>query len=224
MPKYILCAALFLAACGSQQGDSGLNLEALTDPKSPAMNQTAPDQYKVEFNTNKGRFVLQINRDWSPAGADRFYSLVKNGFYDETRFFRVMPNFIVQWGISGNPEIAAKWASNPQINPNYKEITIPDEPVKETNRRGTVTYAKPSAPNSRTTQVFVNLKDNGYLDGDKFAPFGEVIEGMEVVESFHSGYGGQPSSNQTAIEKQGTAFLDKHFPDLDYVETARIID
>ncbi|NKB68760.1 MAG: peptidylprolyl isomerase [Candidatus Latescibacteria bacterium] len=188
------------------------------------MNQTAPDQYKVEFNTSKGRFVLQITRDWSPAGADRFYSLVKNGFYDETRFFRVMPNFIVQWGISGNPEVGPKWASNPQINPNHKAITIPDEPVKQPNRRGTITYAKPTAPNSRTTQVFINLKDNSYLDGKKFAPFGEVIEGLEVVEAFHSGYEGQPSNYQTDITLKGNAFLEEKFPELDYVETARIID
>ncbi len=188
----ILCgAALLLAGCSS----SG----------SPA----APSEYKVKFDTSKGEFVIQVHRDWAPLGADRFYELVKNGFYDEARFFRVVPGFVVQWGINKDPKVTSEW----------RDKRISDDPVKGSNRPGTVSFAT-SGPGTRTTQLFVNLASNGRLDAMGFSPFGEVIEGMEVVARLYPGYGEEPE--QQLIETQGNAYLEKFYPNLDYIKTARV--
>jgi peptidyl-prolyl cis-trans isomerase A (cyclophilin A) len=180
-----------------------------------ALTERAPATYKVRFETNKGPFVLEINRDWAPNGADRFYNLVKNGFYDNVRFFRVISGFMVQFGIHGNPQIAAQW----------REARINDDPVKQSNRRGTITFAT-AGPNTRTSQVFINFGDNARLDGSGFAPFGRVIVGMDVVDRLYAEYGeGAPSGrgpDQGRIQREGNAYLEKDFPRLDFVRKATI--
>ena len=163
------------------------------------------------FDTSVGSFVIEVHRDWAPKGADRFYNLVKNGFFDNTRFFRVMPGFMVQFGINGDPEIQKHWA----------DASIPDDPVTQKNLRGYVTFAQTSAPNSRSTQVFINYADrNTFLDSQRFAPFGQVISGMEIVDKINSGYGETP--DQGLIQRQGNKYLNAQFPKLDYVTKARI--
>lgn len=169
----------------------------------------APAEFKVRFDTSKGPFVVEVHRDWAPNGVDRFYELVKSGYYDEARFFRVVPNFIVQWGIAKDPQLSAKWRDN----------TIPDDQVKESNRRGYITYAK-RGPDTRTTQLFINLRDNPSLDGQGFAPFGKVIEGMNVVDNLYAGYREAPQQN--SIQMEGNAYLQSQFPQLDYIKTAQV--
>ena len=179
--------------------------------------ETAPATYKVKFETTKGDFVVQVHRDWSPAGADRFYNLVKIGFYDNVKFFRAVDNFMVQFGISAYPAVSAKW----------REATISDEEPKQSNTRGRITYAK-GGPNSRTTQVFINYTDNSPLDKQGFPPFGEVVEGMEVVDSLYKEYGeGAPRGrgpDQMRIQMKGNAYLEDKFPKLDGVKKASIIE
>jgi peptidyl-prolyl cis-trans isomerase A (cyclophilin A) len=170
----------------------------------------APPIFRVVFTTSKGPFTVEVHRDWSPNGADRFYELVKSGFFDQDRFFRVVPNFVVQWGINGDPAVQAKW----------RDKTIPDDPVMQSNRTGTITFAKTSEANSRSTQFFINLGNNPSLDSTGFAPFGQLISGLNVVESLYSGYGEMPDQNQ--IQTQGNAYLKAQFPMLDYIETAKI--
>jgi len=182
-----------------------------------ALSETAPESYKVEFETTSGVFTIEVTRAWAPNGADRFYNLVKNGFYDETRFFRVLPGFVAQWGISGDPEVAEVWG----------EANIKDDPVKESNKAGSVSYAM-RGPGTRTTQVFINLNDNSAsLDGRGFAPFGRVTEGMEIVERLHSGYGdGPPRGNgpyQARLQEDGNAYLEEFFPKLDHIKKATLI-
>ncbi len=169
----------------------------------------APPIFRVQFTTSKGPITVEVHRDWAPNGADRFYELVKNGFFDQDRFFRVVPNFVVQWGIHGDPAVQVKW----------RDRTIPDDPVTQSNKTGTITFAT-SGPNSRTTQLFINLANNPSLDGQGFAPFGQVISGLNVVESLYSGYGQTPDQNQ--IQVQGNAYLQSQFPMLDYIQTAKI--
>ena len=210
--------------CGSEPQGADIDRPALMDPKSPAMNEEAPDEYKAEFVTTKGTFVVEVTREWAPIGADRFYNLVKRGYYNGCALFRVIPGFVVQFGISGDPEIGAKWSGHPQINPNYKDVTLQDEPVKQSNTPGMLTYAK-GGPNSRTTQVFVNLGNNSRnLDGKGFPPFGKVVDGLDVLKGLHSGYGEGVSHKQGEIMKKGNAYLKEKFPKLDYIERARIID
>jgi len=213
-------AAVKFAACGepvsTPKGNAqDLEVTALMDPTGEQATQTAPDEFKVRFETSAGTFVIDVTRDWSPRGADRFYSLIRIGFYDDQRFFRVIPNFVVQWGMSGDPEVSAAWQT----------ARIKDDPVKESNVPGTITFAKTGAPNSRTTQLFINLGDNSAsLDGQGFAPFGRVVEGMEVVGSFNAEYGSTPSNNQPTIAERGNEFLNKNFPNLDYIVTAKIVE
>jgi peptidyl-prolyl cis-trans isomerase A (cyclophilin A) len=184
-------------------------------PATPAVLET-PATYRVQFETSKGNFVVQVDRSLAPNGADRFYRLVTEGFYDDVRFFRVIAGFMAQFGISGDPAATARWRAQP----------IRDEPVVGSNARGTITFAMSSQPNSRTSQVFINLVDNVNLDGLGFAPFGRVVEGMEVVDQLYSGYGeGAPQGNgpaQGQIVSQGNAYLTQSFPLLDYVIRARI--
>jgi len=175
-----------------------------------ALNAKAPATFNVKFDTSAGTIVVEVHRDWAPNGADRFYNLVKNGFYNNCRFFRVVPNFMVQWGINGDPNIQKHW----------EEANIKDDLVKQSNTRGYITYAQSSAPNSRSTQLFINFKDNSFLDNQKFAPFGKVISGMDVVDKINSTYGEKP--DQSVIQTQGNAYLNKNFPKLDYIKTATI--
>jgi peptidyl-prolyl cis-trans isomerase A (cyclophilin A) len=175
-----------------------------------ALTEQAPAEYKVNFDTSRGLIVVQVHRDWAPLAADRFYNLVKNGFYDDVRFFRVVPNFMVQFGMHGNPAITKAWSGT----------TLKDEPTKQTNKRGYITFARTGAPNSRGTQVFINYKDNAFLDRQGFAPFGEVVQGMDIAEKINAMYGEKPEQGQ--ITASGNVYLNKEFPKLDYIKTATI--
>jgi peptidyl-prolyl cis-trans isomerase A (cyclophilin A) len=171
----------------------------------------------VRFETTRGSFVVEVVRDWAPRGADRFYNLARARFFDEVTFFRVIPGFMVQFGIHGSPRVASAW----------REAQILDDPVKQSNKRGRITFAT-AGPDSRTTQVFINFKDNGGLDSQGFAPFGRVVEGMSVVDSIYSGYGeGAPRGagpDQQRAQMEGNAYFRREFPKLDYVKTARIME
>ena len=171
----------------------------------------APATYRVTFKTTKGTFVVTVHRAWSPRGADRFYNLARAHFFDDVRFFRVVKDFVVQFGISGDPKVAAAW----------QQATIPDDPVKVSNTPGTITYAD-AGPGTRTTQVFVNYGSNTNLDGLGFSPFGRVTSGLGVLNKLYGGYGERPSQAQQQIQTQGNAFLGKQFPKLDHIVTARI--
>ena len=177
--------------------------------KRPAVPVPPPAFYRVTLDTTKGPVLIDVTRDWSPNGADRFYKLVKDGFYDGARFFRIVPGFVVQFGIPGNPDFNRKWSS-----------TIADDPVKQSNTRGYVSFAKLDRKDSRTTQVFFNLGDNARLDAMGFAPFGLVSSGMEIVEQFNSEYGEEPDQKQA--EREGNAYLQKDFPNLDYIRHAKV--
>ena len=181
-------------------------------PTTPAVD-AAPAQFKVRFETSKGPIVVELHRDWSPNGVDRIYQLVNEGYYDNVRFFRVVPGFVVQFGMHGDPATNSKWVAQPLI----------DDPVKQSNKRGTVTFAKTGMPNSRTTQLFINLADNAMLDPQGFAPIGEIVEGMSVIERFYSGYADQPTGRQGEIAAEGNAFLNRTFPKLDFVKTAKVV-
>jgi peptidyl-prolyl cis-trans isomerase A (cyclophilin A) len=183
--------------------------QGLTNPA--ALNQQAPAVYRVNVDTSRGAFVLEVHRDWAPLGADRFYNLVKNGFFDNARFFRVLPGFVVQFGLNADPKLSAVW----------RKAEIGDDPVKQSNARGTITFAT-AGPNTRTTQVFINYKDNAGLDSRGFAPFGRVVSGMNIVDAVFSGYGESPDQSQ--IESQGNAYLMRAFPKLDYIKKATIIN
>jgi len=174
-----------------------------------AAQEKAPDTYKVKLDTSKGPVVIEVHRSWAPIGADHLYNLVKSGFYNDVRFFRVVPGFMVQFGMSGDPKVQS--AHN---------TTIKDDPAKESNKRGYVTFAKTGAPSSRSTQLFINYKDNTFLDSQGFAPIGQVVSGMDVVDKINSEYKERP--NQNEIRTSGNAYLTKEFPNLDYIKTATI--
>jgi len=181
-----------------------------------ALNEKAPATYKVRVDTSKGSFVIQVNRSWAPHGADRFYNLVKNGFYDNVRFFRVITGFMVQFGVNGDPALSAHW----------RGANIPDDPVKASNKRGMITFAT-AGPNTRTTQVFINFADNSSLDGQGFAPFGQVVSGMKVVDALNAEYGeGAPRGrgpDQGRLQREGNAYLAKSYSRMDYVKKATIV-
>jgi peptidyl-prolyl cis-trans isomerase A (cyclophilin A) len=187
---------------------------SLLNPSS--LNQKAPGTYKAKFTTTQGVFVVEVTRAWAPLGADRFYNLVKNGFFDDARFFRVISGFMVQFGINGDPKTAAAW----------DDANIPDDPVTQSNKRAYISFAT-KGPDTRTTQVFINLVDNGRLDGMGFSPFGRVISGMEVVDALYSGYGEGaprgPGPAQPRIQTEGNAYLTQNFPKLDYIKKATIV-
>jgi peptidyl-prolyl cis-trans isomerase A (cyclophilin A) len=172
-------------------------------------NEQAPATFRVNFDTSRGPFVVEVIRDQAPNGADRFYNLVKAKYFDGARFYRVVPNFMVQWGGAADPDVTKKW-DNP----------IQDDPVKTSNVRGTLTFAASSQPNSRTTHMFVNFVDNSRLDGMGFAPIGKVLSGMENVDQIYAGDGERP--DQSRIGEEGNTYLITHFPNLDYIKTARI--
>ena len=178
--------------------------------RTPAkLKETAPATFRANFDTSVGPFVVEVTRTWAPNGADRFYNLVKYGYFDGGRFFRVIPNFMVQFGIHGDPKLNAVW----------RDANISDDPVTQSNKRGFVTFAT-RGPNSRTTQLFINFKDNAGLDGQGFAPFGQVVSGMEVVDKINAEHRETP--DQGLIQTQGNAYLTKAFPSLDYIKSARI--
>ena len=184
--------------------------------RNPAgLTEQAPATFRANFDTSKGAFVVEVHRDWAPLGADRFYNLVKNGFFDQVRFFRVIQGFMAQFGIHGDPAVAAAW----------RGAQIKDDAVKQSNKRGFVVFAT-AGPNTRTTQFFINFGDNAGLDRQGFAPFGEIVKGMDVVDKIYNGYGeGAPNGkgpNQGRIQSEGNAYLTKEFPQLDYIKSATI--
>lgn len=187
---------------------------ALKDPSKATLK--APEQFAVELSTTKGPIVIDVTRAWAPKGADRIYNLVKAGFFEDVAFFRVIGGFMAQVGIHGDPEIAKIWRS----------ARITDDPVKKSNTRGMVSFAT-AGPNTRTTQFFINFGDNSRLDGMGFAPFGEVRD-MKPVDALYAGYGeGAPRGrgpNQGLMQQQGNTYLKKSFPELDYIESAKIVE
>jgi peptidyl-prolyl cis-trans isomerase A (cyclophilin A) len=172
-------------------------------------SEQAPAEYDARFSTTKGDFVIHVTRAWAPLGADRFYNLVKNGFYNESGFFRIVPNFVVQFGLGADPKVNSVWRS----------ANLKDDPVTQSNKPGYITFAT-AGPNTRTTQCFISLGNNGFLDQQGFAPFGKVTSGMDIVKGLYSGYGERP--DQGAITTQGKAYVDKNFPNLDRIKTATI--
>lgn len=191
--------------------------ELKTDFATPAkLTEKAPDSFKVRFDTSKGSFTVEVTRSLAPNGADRFYNLVRSGYFKDVEFFRVIPGFMCQFGIHGNPEVAAAW----------RAAQIPDDPVKASNIRGAISFAT-AGPNTRTTQLFVNYADNSRLDGMGFSPFGRVTEGMEVVDKINGEYGeGAPRGkgpDQGRVQQEGNAYLKKDFPNLDYIKSATLL-
>lgn len=208
MKTSMFATVALLAAAAAFAGQAGDKAASLKNPAS--LTEQAPATYKAAFDTSAGKFVIEVHRAWAPKGADRFYNLVKNGFYDDTRFFRVVPNFMVQFGLNGDPAIQSNWAN----------ANITDDPSgKQSNKKGYVTFAT-RGKDTRTTQVFINFKDNAGLDSQGFAPFGEVTSGMDVVEKITDQYGEKP--NQGSIQSQGNTYLKAQFPKLDYVKKATI--
>ena len=202
----------------SCQQDAGRSASSsLTRPDMRTIATPAPDSFKVAFETSKGSFTVMAHRDWAPRGADRFYHLVQLGFFDDARFFRVLRGFMAQFGMNGDPRVMSVWAP----------LTIADDPVKQSNVRGMVTFAAGGARNSRSTQLFINYANNRNLDGMGFAPIGQVMDGMSVVDSLYADYGeGAPDGagpSQEQIAAQGNAYLTKSFPKLDFIKTARIV-
>lgn len=196
----VLAAAIALPAQASR----------LADPSQ--LTETAPDVYRARFETSKGPFVIEVHREWAPLGGDRFYNLVKNGFYDGTRFFRVRSGFMAQFGLNGDPNIQLAW----------QRASLRDEPPMKSNTRGYVSFTKENLPNTRFTQIFVNYGDNSYLDEQGFAPFGQVVTGMDVVDRLFS----PPRENepdQRRILREGNEYLQKEFPQLDFVKKATIV-
>ena len=178
--------------------------------------EKAPEIFKTQFDTTKGKITIEVTRSLAPNGADRFYNLVRSGYFKDIAFFRVIPGFMCQFGIHGDPNVSAKW----------REATISDDPVKGSNTRGTITFAT-AGPNTRTTQLFINFGDNIGLDGQGFSPFGKVTEGMDVVDKINSEYGeGAPGGRgpaQGRIQSEGNAYLKSDFPNLDYIKSASIV-
>jgi peptidyl-prolyl cis-trans isomerase A (cyclophilin A) len=180
--------------------------------KPSSLNAKAPAVYAVSFKTTKGTFVVTVHRAWASRGADRFYNLVRGRFFDGVEFFRVVKGFVVQFGISPSPKVSTVWTN----------AVIKDDPVKASNAIGTITYAD-AGPNTRATQVFINLGDNAFLDKQGFSPFGKVTTGMAVVKKLYGGYAEKPTSAQDLIIHQGNAYLKQHFPRLDAIVTARLV-
>lgn len=198
------------------RGNAAIASSPLLNPRAPELNMMAPARFRARFTTSKGVFVIEAHRDWAPRGVDRFYNLVRNGFYDGTRFFRVLDGFVAQWGIHGEPRIQAHW----------RGANIADDPVVQSNTRGRVTFAN-AGPGTRSTQLFINYGDNSGLDARGFAPIGEIVQGMDVAERLYAGYGeGQPQGPgpyQAYIQARGNAYLTADFPNLDYIERAEIV-
>jgi cyclophilin family peptidyl-prolyl cis-trans isomerase len=182
----------------------------LVEAQETARATKAPEKFRVKFETSCGDFTVEVQREWAPLGAERFHELVQAGFYDECRFFRVVPGFVVQWGMNGDPAVYAKW----------KDREIKDDKVTQSNREGMITFAS-RGPNTRTCQLFINLADNQRLDDLGFAPFGKVVEGLDVVQKITSEYGQRPQ--QPLIQEEGNAYLKKEFPKMDYIKKATVV-
>lgn len=181
------------------------------------LTEKAPETFKAQFDTTKGKVVIEVTRSLSPNGADRFYNLVRSGYFKDIAFFRVVPGFMCQFGMHGDPSVTAKWSG----------ASIADDPVKGSNTRGTITFAM-AGPNTRTTQFFINFGDNTRLDGMGFSPFGKVVEGMDVVDKINGEYGDMPQQGGSGpdpgrIAEGGNAYLKKDFPNLDYIKSATIV-
>lgn len=210
--------ALVTLAGACEPGDDTRTVpedSVLLNPQDPALQATAPATFRARFETSKGPFVVEVVRDWAPNGADRFYNLVRNGFYDDVHFFRAIEGFMVQFGLHADPAVTDAW-QNTQIQ---------DDPVVESNQPGYVSFAM-AGPNTRTTQLFINLVDNSRLDDMGFSPFGRVVEGMDVVQQLYMGYGEGPPSgrgpDQGRIRAEGNAYLTRDFPQLDRIERATV--
>ena len=217
---FAIVAALVAAACQKSADkapppDGTSAIPDFHNPADPAFAAQAPDSFRARFSTTKGDFVIAVHRAWAPLGADRFYNLVRSGYYDGVRFFRVMPGFMAQFGIHGDTAVTTAW----------RERRIADDPVRRTNLRGMVTFAT-AGPGTRTTQIFINYGNNDRLDAMGFAPFGEVVEGMEVVEALYGGYGeGAPRGrgpDQFRLNVEGEKYLARQFPKLDKINKATI--
>jgi peptidyl-prolyl cis-trans isomerase A (cyclophilin A) len=220
----VILALAALAACkdkGAPQPPSGGGAAApsagLLSPNAAALAAPGPDSFTVRFATSRGPFDVKVHRDWAPLGADRLYHLVDAAFYDGVRFYRVIPGFMAQFGSHGDPAVAQAW----------HDLSIADDPVRHRNERGVVTFAT-AGPNTRTTQLFINVADNNRLDKIGFAPIGEVVNGMAVVDSLYSGYGeGAPRGegpDQGRLGRERNAYLTAQFPKLDYIVYARFLD
>lgn len=195
----LVCAQFLVASCADKSSPAARN-------NAP---RQAPDSFRVTFETSRGPFVVQVSRAWAPLGADRFYDLTQQHFFDDSRFFRVVPGFVVQFGLNGDPKVNEPWDAK----------RLSDDSVRQTNARGTIVFAM-QGPNTRTHQLFINLADNPRLDGMGFAPVGRVVDGMNVVDSLYSAYGESP--DQTLIQTLGNPYLDRTFPKLDRIKTAKI--
>lgn len=194
-----------------EESDASVEVDpALLDPGK--LEGEAPETFRVKFETTKGAFVGEFHREWAPRGVDRFYNLVELGYYEDIAFFRVIDGFMAQFGLHGQPEVNEAWS----------EATIEDDPVEKSNKKGYITFAKRKQPNSRTTQLFVNYRDNQKLDDRGFAPIGKVVEGMDVVEQLHAGY--EEEVSQGKLKEQGNSYLEENFPELDYLKSAEIVD
>src|SRR3954451_6363000 len=204
--RLLTVIALAGALCAAAAGASP---PSLLHPKT--LHAKAPATYTVVFKTTKGTFKVRVTRAWAPKGADRFYNLVKNRYYDGVRFFRVVPGFVVQYGIHPKPKIAKVWQA----------ATLGSDPVNHSNGPWTMTFAT-SGPNSRTTQIFINLVDNASLDAQGFAPFSLVTHGRKVIAKLYNGYREQPTNAQQQMVEQGDAFIKRNFPKLDRILTARV--
>jgi cyclophilin family peptidyl-prolyl cis-trans isomerase len=213
--------ALFISFCGYRQVSFASDQSAkspLMNPRDKHWSERAPETFKARFETSKGAFTIECHRGWAPRGVDRFYNLIRAGFFDNSRFFRLRAGFIAQFGIPGDPSVAAVWRNE----------AIKDDPVKESNTRGTIAYAM-TGPDTRTTQLYINLSDNSRLDADGFAPLGKVIDGMEVVDKLYAGYGeeaggGMRGGKQGKMFEGGNEYLDREFPKLDRIVRARLVD
>lgn len=214
---FLLATGVAWGLCRAQEQPDKVRL--LLNPKSPELNRPAPDLFKVRFETSKGVILIEVHRDWSPHGADRFYNLVQSGYYDGDRFFRVIRGRWAQFGINGDPKISTAWRAQ----------TIPDDPRRESNVRGTIAFAF-AVPNGRATQVFINLRDNSAThDPEPFVPFGKVIAGMDIADALNAEYGeaagsGIRAGKQEQLFQNGNAYLQSHFPRLDYIERATVVE
>lgn len=202
------------AADGKKEDQPSSGSSGFADPAK--LTEKAPETFKAQFDTTKGKITIEVTRSLAPNGADRFYNLVRSGYFSNIAFFRVIPGFMCQFGIHGEPNVAAKW----------RKATLADDPVKGSNTRGTITFAT-AGPNTRTTQLFINFGDNTNLDGMGFSPFGKVVAGMDVVDKINGEYGeGAPRGrgpDQGRVQGEGNAYLKKDFPNLDYIKSATIV-